>query len=47
MYYLYVHTVPNGKMYIGMSTRIEERWQNGRGYANNREVMKEKIYFNK
>lgn len=28
MYYLYVHTVPNGKIYIGMSANPIDRWSN-------------------
>lgn len=35
MYYLYVHTVPNGKIYIGMSEDPINRWANGDGYSDN------------
>lgn len=35
MFYLYVHTVPNGKIYIGMSNNPINRWQNGEGYCGN------------
>ena len=33
---VYRHTCPNGKVYIGMtSKKCEERWQNGHGYRKN------------
>lgn len=33
MYTVYMHVVPNGKVYIGITkTRVNIRWQNGRGY---------------
>jgi hypothetical protein len=32
---LYVHTVPNGKRYIGMCTNPVKRWNNGNGYKDN------------
>lgn len=32
-YYLYKHTFPNGKVYIGITNqRPERRWRNGKGY---------------
>lgn len=35
-YTVYMHTAPNGKKYIGItSRRVEERWLNGRGYSRN------------
>ena len=35
-YFVYKHTCPNGKIYIGItSQRLKKRWQNGRGYLNN------------
>lgn len=34
MYYVYVHTVPNGKIYIGQSKNLLKRWNNGEGYAD-------------
>lgn len=36
MYYVYVHTVPNGKIYIGQTKLIEKRWNNGEGYIDNK-----------
>lgn len=34
---VYIHTCPNGKKYIGITTRsCEERWRNGHGYRNNK-----------
>lgn len=36
MYYLYKHTSPSGKVYIGITRRNpSERWRNGKGYKNN------------
>ena len=35
-YCVYMHIVPNGKRYIGMSRNIKSRWKNnGYGYKNN------------
>lgn len=33
-YFLYKHTFPNGKVYIGITSRSdpEQRWLKGRGY---------------
>lgn len=34
---VYKHTTPNGKVYIGITSKaVEQRWLNGRGYARNR-----------
>jgi len=41
MYYVYVHTVPNGKMYIGQTKDLQNRWQNGEGYSDNRPFYKD------
>ena len=36
-YTVYMHTTPNGKVYIGITSRkIEYRWNNGKGYKNNK-----------
>lgn len=35
LYYIYIHTVPNGKIYIGVTNRPYQRWNNGNGYRNN------------
>lgn len=35
MYYVYVHTVPNGKIYIGQTKNPLSRWCNGEGYISN------------
>lgn len=35
-YTVYKHTAPNGKTYIGITSKpVEKRWLNGRGYAKN------------
>lgn len=36
MYFVYVHTVPNGKIYIGKAKDIALRWNNGEGYNENK-----------
>jgi len=37
MFFVYKHTCPNGKVYIGMTGMdLEERWQDGFGYERNR-----------
>ena len=37
MYCVYKHTVPNGKVYIGITCMSpNKRWQNGRGYKDNK-----------
>lgn len=41
MYYLYVHTLPNGKRYIGVTDRIEKRWNHGRGYFENEDFTRD------
>lgn len=34
---VYMHTCPNGKTYVGITSRsCEERWRNGFGYRNNK-----------
>ena len=34
MYIVYMHTCPNGKKYIGITSQApERRWQKGKGYA--------------
>ena len=41
MFYLYVHTVPNGKCYIGMTKDTDRRWRNGNGYFENENFAKD------
>ena len=41
MTYLYVHTVPNGKRYIGIAENCEERWENGNGYKYNEDFYRD------
>lgn len=37
MFSVYKHTSPVGKVYIGITSKApKERWQNGRGYWNNK-----------
>lgn len=45
MYYVYVHTVPNGKMYIGQSKEIDSRWNSGEGYVDNRPFYKDILMY--
>lgn len=41
MYYVYIHTVPNGKIYVGESKKPIDRWCNGEGYENNKLFYKD------
>ena len=42
MTYLYVHTAPNGKRYVGIADNCEARWEvGGRGYADNEAFYKD------
>lgn len=41
MFYVYVHTVPNGKIYIGQTKDPSMRWNNGEGYVDNRPFYKD------
>lgn len=41
MFYVYVHTVPNGKIYIGQTKDPVGRWNNGEGYLDNRPFYKD------
>lgn len=41
MFYVYVHTVPNGKIYIGQTKEPLKRWNNGEGYVDNRPFYKD------
>lgn len=37
MYTVYMHTAPNGKMYVGITgQKPEKRWRNGNGYNKNK-----------
>ena len=46
MYCVYKHTVPNGKVYIGItSVNPLERWRNGRGYKDNKCFWKDIILY--
>lgn len=36
MFYVYVHTVPNGKIYVGATKDPVKRWGNGEGYISNK-----------
>lgn len=40
-YYIYIHTCPNMKCYVGMSISPKNRWNNGEGYKNNKEFYKD------
>lgn len=35
MTYVYKHTFPNGKIYIGIADNYLNRWNNGKGYSDN------------
>ena len=46
MYCVYKHTVPNGKVYIGI-TKLNplERWKNGHGYKDNTKFFNDIILY--
>lgn len=37
LFFVYMHKVPNGKIYIGSSQKPFKRWNNGYGYIENKE----------
>lgn len=41
MYTVYIHTVPNGKVYVGQTKNATTRWNNGEGYIKNRPFYKD------
>ena len=40
-YKIYIHKFPNGKKYVGVCQCCEDRWNNGNGYANNKEMYED------
>lgn len=39
-YYVYKHTTPNGKVYVGITRQLPHiRWKNGLGYLNNKHFI--------
>lgn len=40
-YYIYIHTCPNRKVYIGLSKNPMQRWNNGEGYKSNIEFYED------
>lgn len=40
MYYVYIHTTPDNKKYVGMSVNPLKRWNKGEGYINNERFYK-------
>lgn len=46
MYTLYKHTAPNGKVYIGITSRKPEaRWEGGKGYKSNAHFYKAIVFY--
>lgn len=46
MYFVYRHTCPNKKVYIGITSCTPEvRWQGGYGYKNNGRFFKDILYY--
>ena len=45
-YTVYKHTVPNGKVYIGItSVDVNKRWLNGRGYKDNKHFYRDIVLY--
>lgn len=40
-YYIYIHTCPNYKVYVGLTRKPKQRWNNGEGYKANKEFYKD------
>ena len=38
IYRIYMHKFPNGKKYVGVCQSCADRWNNGNGYAYNKEM---------
>lgn len=39
-YYVYIHTCPNGKRYVGITTKNPKyRWSKGNGYKPNKHCL--------
>lgn len=46
MYNVYKHTVPNGKVYIGITKNdLHNRWSNGHGYKENKRFFNDIILY--
>lgn len=41
MFYVYMHTFPNGKIYVGQTKKPIDRWLNGEGYRDNEEMYRD------
>lgn len=41
VYKVYIHKFPNGKKYVGVCQSCEDRWRNGQGYADNKEMYED------
>jgi hypothetical protein len=45
-YTVYKHTVPNGKVYIGItSVDVNKRWRNGKGYRDNKQFYRDILLY--
>lgn len=45
-YYVYKHTNPeNGKVYIGLTSNINKRWNNGKGYKTNKAMFEDILQY--
>ena len=46
MTYLYLHTSPNGKRYVGIADNCEARWEvGGHGYADNEAFYRDILFY--
>ena len=45
IYCVYIHKFPNNKVYIGMTSDIVKRWNNGFGYKNNEKMFEDIINY--
>lgn len=45
MYCVYIHTFPNGKIYVGQSQNADKRWENGKTYQHNKDMDNDINYY--
>lgn len=45
LFYVYMHKIPNGKIYIGSSRSPYKRWSNGLGYKENKDFYNDIIEY--
>ena len=44
-YSVYCHIFPNGKRYVGISSNVEQRWNDGKNYEKNTEMWNDIVKY--